>query len=187
MSASQVSQRYAKGWLSAAKDPSAKGGQSLDSVAGDTNALLGMIANSPEFHAFLNSPLISQPDQSKVMDKIASQAKLGDTTTSMIRLLITNRRLPALEGIVKAAKAMIDAASGVTSAQVTSATPLDEKKIADIRTVLSKKLGEDVAIETKIDPTIIGGMVVRIGSTMIDDSVKTKLDRMARRLQGQAA
>jgi len=96
MSASQVSQRYAKGWLSAAKDPSAKGGQSLDSVAGDTNALLGMIANSPEFHAFLNSPLISQPDQSKVMDKIASQAKLGDTNTSMIRLLITNRRLPAL-------------------------------------------------------------------------------------------
>ncbi len=187
MSASEVARRYAKGWLSAAKDPSAKGGQSLESVAGDINALLGTIAGSPDLRAFLLTPLASQGDQSKVIAAIAKQAKLGDATTSMINLLVKNRRLPALEAVLKAAKAMIDAASGVSTAQVTSATPLDEKKITEIRNVLSKKLGEDVAIETKIDPSLIGGMVVRVGSTLIDDSVKTKLDRMARRLQGQAA
>ncbi len=182
MSASQVAKRYAKGWLSAAKDK-----QSLDSVAGDTKALLAMIASSAELRAFIASPLASQANQTKFMDAIGKAAKFNDMTLSLVQLLIKNRRLPALPHVLAAAKAMFDESSGVSTAQVTSATPLDEKKVADIRTILSKKLGHDVAIETKIDPTIIGGMVVRVGSTMIDDSVKTKLDRMARRLQGQAA
>lgn len=182
MSSGQVARRYAKAWLSAAKDKNA-----LDSLAGDTNALLAMIKASPEFAAFLASPLISKSDQTKAIGVIAQQARFAPLTVSMLGLLAGKRRLNALAPILDAVRAMIDAEAGTAKAQVTSATPLDEKKIADIRNALSKKLGQDIAIDTKVDPSIIGGLVVRVGSTMIDDSVKTKLDRMARRLQGQAA
>jgi F-type H+-transporting ATPase subunit delta len=182
MSASEVAKRYAKGWLSAAKDKN-----SLDSVAGDTKALSGMIAGSPDLRIFLASPLASQSHQSKAMTAIAQKAGLNATTLSMLGLLIENRRLNLLPQVLVAAQAAFDAASGTAKAQVTSATPLDEKRVSEIRSSLSKKLGQDLAIETKIDPEIIGGLVVRVGSTLIDDSVKTKLDRMARRLQGQAA
>lgn len=182
MSSGQVARRYAKAWLSAAKEKNA-----LDSVAGDTNALLNMIKASPDFEAFLASPLISQSDQSKAIGAIAQAACFAPTTVSMLQLLADARRMNALPAILEATKAMIEAEAGTAKAQVTSATPLDERKIADIRNALSKKLGQDIAIDTKIDPSIIGGLVVRVGSTMIDDSVKTKLDRMARRLMGQAA
>ena len=182
MSSGQVARRYAKAWLSAAKDKNA-----LDSVAGDTNALLAMIKASPDFAAFLASPLISKADQVKTVGVIAQQARFSPLTVSLLGLLASTRRLAALPHILDATKAMIDAEAGTTKAQVTSATPLDDKKVTDIRNALSKKLGQDVAIDTKVDPSIIGGLVIRVGSTMIDDSVKTKLDRMARRLQGQAA
>jgi len=182
MSSGQVARRYAKAWLSAAKDKNA-----LDSVAGDINALLNMIKGSPDFAAFLASPLISKADQAKTVGVIAAQARFAPLTVSMLGLLASKRRLHALSAILDASKAMIDAEAGTAKAQVTSATPLDEKKVTDIRNALSKKLGQDVAIDMKVDPSIIGGLVVRVGSTMIDDSVKTKLDRMARRLQGQAA
>lgn len=182
MSLGQVARRYAKGWLSAAKDKKAQ-----ESVAGDCNALLAMIASSPDFRAFLTSPLISQADQIKAVGAVADKAKFHALTAALLKTMAEARRLPALQATLEATKAMLDAESGTTQAEVTSATPLDEKKVADIRESLSKKLGKDVAIQTKIDPEIMGGLVVRVGSTMIDDSVKTKLDRMARRLRDQAA
>lgn len=182
MGAGQVAQRYAKGWLSAAKDKA-----SLDSLRNDCEALLAMIASSADLVAFLSSPLISKTDQIKTVKVMAERARFHPLTASLLGLLAQSRRLPALPGILNAAKAMFDAAAGTTSAVVTSAQKLDDKKIADIRDQLVKKLGKDVAIKTKIDPAIIGGLVVQVGSTMIDDSVKTKLDRMARRLLDQAA
>jgi F-type H+-transporting ATPase subunit delta len=182
MGANQVAQRYAKGWLSAAKDK-----KMLDSVAGDCNALQAMIKNSPDFAAFLASPLISKTDQARTVNALAVAAKLNPLTVSLLSVLAANRRLAMLADVLEAAQAMLDAAAGTASAVVTSAQKLDDKKVADIRNQLVKKLGKDIAIQTKIDPAIIGGLVVQVGSTMIDDSVKTKLDRMARRLLGQAA
>lgn len=182
MALGQVAQRYAKAWLSAAKDKGV-----LDAVANDCDSLLAMVRNSSEFKAFLASPLVSKADQQKAVEAIGQKARFHPLTVSFLATLADHRRLPALSAILQAAKAMFDAAAGLSQAKVTSATPLDERKVADIRNALSKKLGKDVAIETQIDPAIIGGLVIRVGSTMIDDSVKTKLDRMARRLQGQAA
>lgn len=182
MAAGQVARRYAKAWLDAAREKKA-----LEAVATDCQSLLSMVKNSPEFAAFLSSPLISKADQTKAVAAISKQAKFNEATASLLAVLADNRRLPALVSVLEAAKAMFDAASGTTKAQVTSATVLDEGKVADIRAQLKKKMGVDVAVETKVDPSIIGGLIVRVGSTMIDDSVKTKLDRMARRLTGRSA
>ncbi|MCB1539190.1 MAG: ATP synthase F1 subunit delta [Rhodospirillales bacterium] len=182
MSAGQVAHRYAKAWLSAAKDK-----QALEPVAQDIHALLSMAAASPEFMTFLTSPLIGRADQDKAMRAIAQKAKFHELTTALLSVMAQRRRLSVLPATLAAARNLIDAAAGTARALVTTATALDEKRVADIRDALAKKLGKDVAVQTKIDPAIIGGMVVRVGSTLIDDSVKTKLDRMARRLQGQAA
>jgi F-type H+-transporting ATPase subunit delta len=182
MAAGQVAQRYAKAWLSAAQDKKA-----VEAVSADCNALLSMIKSSTDFASFLASPLVKKTDQAKAIATISKQSKFHDVTASLLSVLAENRRLPALPEILQAAKAMIDAAAGTAQAQVTSATALDASKLADIRAQLKKKFGQDVAIETRVDPTIIGGLIVQVGSQMIDDSVKTKLDRMARRLTGQTA
>lgn len=182
MAAGQVARRYAQAWLSAAEDKKA-----LEAVSADCRALLSMIKGSAELRAFISYPLTTKVEQAKACAAIAKQAKLHEMTASLLATLCQNRRLAALEGVLEAARVMIDAAAGTATAVVTSATVLDDKKIADIRAQLVKKLGGDVAIETRVDPAIMGGLVVRVGSRMIDDSVKTKLDRMARRLLGQNA
>lgn len=182
MAAGQVAHRYAKAWLAAALEKKA-----MDAASADCNALMAMLKNSPDFAAFLASPLIKKSDQLKVVAALAAQAKLHEMTASLLTTLAENRRMPALLAVLEAARAMMDAAAGVAKAHVTSATALDAGKIADISAQLKKKMGHDVVVETHVDPSIMGGLVVRVGSTMIDDSVKTKLDRMARRLTGQNA
>lgn len=182
MAVGQVAQRYAKAWLDAAREKKA-----LEAVASDCQSLLSMIKNSADFSAFLASPLISQADQAKAVAAIAKQSKFHEVTASLLAVLADNRRLPALPAVLEAARAMFDAAAGTVKAQVISATVLDEGRITDIRAQLKKKMGVEVAVESKVDPSIIGGLIVRVGSKMIDDSVKTKLDRMARRLSGRNA
>lgn len=182
MGTGQVADRYAKAWLA-----TAEGKGALAAVSADCDALLSMIRQSPDFSAFLRSPLLSVSVQEDAIAKIASKAKFNDVTVAFLRRLARNRRLAALSSILDSARAALDASSGLSRAQVTSASVLDEGKISDIRAQLKKKLGRDVSIETRVDPSLIGGLVVRVGSMMIDDSVKTRLDRMARRLTGQSA
>jgi len=182
MAAGQVAKRYANAWLFAASDKKA-----LEAVSTDCQALLSMIRSTPEFAAFLGSPLISTPDQTKAITAIAKKANFNAVTVSFLSLLAAKRRMAALPDILDAASAMFEAAAGTLKASVTSATVLDDTRIANIRDQLSKVMGAAVAVETHVDPSIIGGLVVRVGSKMIDDSVKTKLDRMARRLLGQNA
>lgn len=182
MAAGQVAQRYAQAWLSAAQDKKA-----LPAVSADCASLLKMTRESADFRAFLASPLVSTTDQAKVIKAVSDKAQFNPLTLSLLAILGDNRRLNALPAVLEAAKQMLDAAAGATTAQVTSAIALDDKKIADIRAQLAQKFGKDVIVDTRVDPAIIGGLVVRVGSTMIDDSVKTKLDRMARRLAGNAA
>jgi F-type H+-transporting ATPase subunit delta len=182
MSAGQVAYRYAKAWLSAANDQKA-----MEQASADCNALMAMVKASSDFAHFIQSPLLSKQVQAGAVAKIAKDAKFHSTTASMLSVLSDNRRLMSLVAVLDAAKTMIEAASGTARAQVTSAVVLEEGKISDIRAQLKQKLGHDVSIETRVDPAIIGGLVVRVGSTMIDDSIKTKLDRMARALTGKTA
>jgi len=182
MAITQVSRRYAQAWLASSKEKGAK------AAIADCDSLLSMVRNSPDFAAFLTSPLISQADQSKVLATIAAKAGLDATTKSLLSVLVENRRLNALPGILEAAREMLDAEAGEVKAVVTSATKLDDKKVIDISAQISKKLGKDVQVETHVDASLIGGLVIRVGSTMIDDSVKTKLERLQRSLQtGTAA
>lgn len=182
MAAGQVAVRYAQAWLSAAQDKKA-----VEAVSADCAVLSSMIKASSDFSTFLSSPLLQKSDQLKAIQAIAKQAKFHDLTVSLLSKLASNRRLAALADVLDAAQGILDAASGTTKAKVTSAVPLDAAKVAEIGAQLKKKLGHDVSVEAHVDPSIIGGLVVQTGSKMIDDSVKTKLDRMARRLTGQAA
>ncbi|HEY8963232.1 MAG TPA: F0F1 ATP synthase subunit delta [Alphaproteobacteria bacterium] len=182
MGADQVSRRYAGAWLAAAKD---KGG--LKAAAGDADSLQSMLTSSADFRAFIASPLVSQTDQDKALAEIAKKANFNASTVSFLSTLVDNRRLNALPGILEAFRELLSAEAGEVQATVTSATKLDDKKVVDISAQISKKLGKNVQVQTNVDPSLIGGLVIRVGSTMIDDSIKTKLDRLQRRLQAGSA
>jgi len=178
----QVFRRYANAWLAAAKDKGA-----IRAAAADADSLLSMLDSSPEFRAFIASPLISSDQQDKALAAIAQKAQFDAITTSFLSTLVDNRRLNALRGILSSFKTMLATEAGEVLATVTSATKLDDKKVVDISAQISKKLGKNVQVQTAVDPSLIGGLVIRVGSTMIDDSIKTKLDRLGRRLQAGTA
>lgn len=182
MADNQVSRRYANAWLAASKDKGA-----LKAVAADADSLLAMLKNSPDFTAFIASPLVSQTEQEKVLAVMSQKAGFHPLTVSFLSVLADNRRLHALPSILDALRAMMDAEAGDVRATVTSASKLDDKKIVDISSQISKKLGKNVQVQANVDPSLIGGLVIRVGSTMIDDSIKTKLDRLQRRLLAGSA
>jgi F-type H+-transporting ATPase subunit delta len=181
MSVEQLAQRYAKAQLSAANDKKV-----MQDVSADCNSLLAMLKTSPDFVKFIESTSISKEVRAETIIKIATEAKLNDVTVSMLSVLAYNNRLSLLPLVLQSAKSMINDITGLSDAKVTSAVILEEPQIEEIRAQLKKKLGHDVTLETHVDPSIIGGLVVRVGSMMVDDSVKTKLDRMVRRLTDEA-
>lgn len=182
MATDQVSKRYAQAWLSAAKENSA-----LAALGSDCMALQNAISASPEFVEFLKSPLIKKAEQQGVIDALCKKGKFNALTHQFLNVLVQNHRLKALPSILVATAQKMAEEAGEVQALVTSATPLDAANISEIATTLSRRLGKDVKVESAVNPDIIGGLVIRVGSTLIDDSVKTKLERLQRVLQASAA
>lgn len=183
MASNQVSKRYAQAWIDAAKEKSATA-----SLKGDLAAISSILAESTDFAAFIKSPIISANEQANVVNALAKQAKFDSITLNMLLVLVQNRRLAILPAVIADATRVIAEEAGEVQAVVTSAAPLGDAEVKDLCAALAKKLGKQVSVDTIVNPDIIGGLVVRIGSTLIDDSVKTKLERLQRHLQtGSAA
>lgn len=182
MSVNQVSKRYAQAWIGAAQDKSA-----IASLGKDLAVLQDAIVQSADFAAFLASPVLSASEQQGVITALAKKAKFDSITVNFLSLLVEKRRLAALPAILAQATRMMAEAAGEMQAVVTAAAPLSAAEVKDISAALGKRFGRDVQVESRVDPEIIGGLVVRVGSTLIDDSVKTKLNRLQRELQAGAA
>src|SRR5204862_6517538 len=99
-------------------------------------------------------------------------------------VLADNGRLSELKAVIKTVRKLAANNRGETSAEVTSAYPLNDSQITRLKTNLKARLGRDVAIDAKVDPTLLGGLVVRLGSQMIDASIKTKLNNLALAMKG---
>lgn len=165
-----IAVRYASALFDLAKDDGA-----IDALEADTGALKSALDDSPEFGAMISSPVYSRDEQSSAISKIAEKMGLGGLTANTLALMADKRRLFVLPQLVDALAAKIADHKGEMTADVMSAkalTATQEKKLAE---TLKKQTGKDVKLNTTIDESLIGGLVVKVGSKMIDSSIRSKL------------
>ena len=171
--------RYATALFELARDAKA-----LDSVAKSLDAVKAALADSADFKALTTSPLIARADARKAVTASAKALKLDATTANFLGVLADNRRLGELPAILRAFRTLLANHRGETTADVTSAHPLDKGQQDALRQQLKTRLGRDVSIDLNVDPSLLGGLVVRIGSQMIDSSIRTRLNTLANAMKG---
>lgn len=176
---SGVSGRYAAALYDLADEKGA-----LDAVAGDLAAIQKMIDDSADFRRFIKSPVLSRRDQSNGVAAIAEKAQLGPLTGQFLGLVAANRRLAALPGMIAGFRAILAERRGQAAAEVTSAAPLSDSQRMSLLDALKKSVGRNVDIVAKVDPSLLGGLVVRVGSRMVDSSLKSKLQRLKLAMKG---
>ncbi len=172
-SATDVGARYAQALFDLAVETNA-----LPTVEADLKSLEAMRAGSADLRMLLCSPKVSAEDKARGLAAIAERAQLSETTRKFLGLLAANRRTLALAEIIRSFHRLLAARRGQVSAQVTTAVALTEAQIAGLTHALRTSLGKDPDIETRVDPAILGGVKVRVGSRLYDASLKSKLDSL---------
>jgi F-type H+-transporting ATPase subunit delta len=158
--------------------------QALDTVAGDLIKLRQLIEESPELARVIRSPVLSRDVQARAMAAIAEKAELGTTVRNFVGVVARNRRLFALAGIISGFLALLAARRGEVTAEVTAAQALTKGQLTAINEQLNRAIGSKVAVDVRVDPAIIGGLVVKVGSRMVDGSLRTKLTRLQLAMRG---
>jgi F-type H+-transporting ATPase subunit delta len=150
----------------------------LDKVADDLRSLSAMIDGSADLKRMIRSPVISRGEQGKALNEILGRAQMSDLTKKFAGVLAANRRLFALPDVISGYLAILAGRRGEVTAQVTSAEPLNERQMAEIEAQLRRAVGGKVAVESHVDASLLGGLIVKLGSRMIDSSLRTKLQQM---------
>lgn len=157
----------------------------VDRVADDFAALKTVIAESPEFARLVKSPLFSHEDQARALKPVLEKMGVDGLTTKFLLTLTGKRRLMALDHVMAAYDRLVARLRGEVQAEVTSAHPLNSAQTAELKSVLKSKLGREPRLNAKVDPTLLGGLVVKVGSRMIDSSLRTKLAGLRAAMRGQ--
>lgn len=155
----------------------------LPQVEKDVADLRLMLESSPDLRFLIRSPLVKPADMQSALSALAAQAKLSDLTRNFLLLLVRNRRLAELDAILKAVSENVGARRGELRASVETATGLSDAQKKSLEESLGKTIGRPVSVEQKVNAELIGGVVVTLGSVMIDDSVKSKLERLGRAMK----
>ncbi len=142
------------------------------------------LAESADFKALTTSPLVSRNDSAKAVAATAAALGLDTTTTHFLGVLAQNRRLNQLPQIIRDFRQLAAAYRGETTAEVVSAHPLTDDQVDALKQQLRTRIGRDVAVDLSVDPSLLGGLVVKIGSQMIDSSIKTRLNSLAHAMKG---
>jgi F-type H+-transporting ATPase subunit delta len=170
---SSAARRYAEALFDLALEAGA-----LDQVEGDLSALSAMVAGSPDFRAFVASPVYDAHDKSRAIAAIGAGADLSALVRNFLGVVARNRRLFALAGMIEAFRRRLAEHRGEVSAEAVAAAPLNEDQMRRLRGEIERVVGKAVNLSVRTDPSLLGGMVVRVGSKMIDSSLKTKLNRL---------
>jgi F-type H+-transporting ATPase subunit delta len=171
--------RYASALFDLARD-----GRQIESVSASLDALNQALADSRDFNELVTSPLVSREQALKAFAGIAPQLKLDPITANFLGVLARNGRKNQLQPVIRAYRRLAADHRGETTAEVTTARPLNDDQLAALRTQLRARAGRDVTIDATVDPGILGGMVVKLGSQQIDASIRTKLNRLASAMKG---
>jgi F-type H+-transporting ATPase subunit delta len=174
-----IASRYATALFELAEAASA-----LDQVAGDLKTLKAMIRESADLRRLVDSPVLSRAEQGRAIDALAKAAGFSDLTVKFLGLAAKNRRLFALSGIIEAYLGRLAALRGEKSASVASAVELSPAQHDALVSALKTAFGGNVAVDVKVDPSLLGGLVVQVGSRMVDSSLKTKLQHLKLAMKG---
>lgn len=170
-SVSGVSGRYATALFELARDQ-----KSVDAVKADLDKFDAMLADSPDLLRLVRSPVFTADAQLKALNAVLAKAGIGGIAANFLKVLTTNRRLFAVADVIRAFRALVARFKGEATAEVTVAEPLSDKNLDALKAALKSVSGKDVDLNVKIDPSIIGGLVVKLGSRMVDSSLRTKLN-----------
>ncbi|CAA7623506.1 F0F1 ATP synthase subunit delta [Magnetospirillum sp. UT-4] len=157
---------------------------SLDRVAADLAALKAMLKESADFRRLIDSPVLSRGDQGKAIAALSASAGFGPLTANFLGLAANNRRLFVLPAIIDAFLRRLAAKRGEVAAHVASAVPLTKAQADSLAATLKTAFGSTVTVETVVDPSLLGGLVVKVGSRMVDSSLKTKLQHLKLAMKG---
>jgi F-type H+-transporting ATPase subunit delta len=156
----------------------------LDAVAEDLRSLRRMIEDSVDLRRMIASPVVDRAGQAKAMRALLEAAGANALTLRFVGVVSDNRRLFVLPAIIEAYLRQLAARRGEVVAQVTSAKPLSPAHVDKVTENLRRSLGSKVMVDLKVDPDLIGGLVVRVGSKLVDDSLRTKLMRLQLAMKG---
>lgn len=158
--------------------------KTVDAIENDANALIMAFDASPELVNVLKSPLIAATEKFGVLSAIAKKLKVSETVSNFIGVVVNNSRAGELPSMFKGFLDKAAAAKGLVKAEIASANALSDAQIEELKSSLSSAFKSDVEIETKVNPELIGGLVVKVGSRLFDDSIKTKLEALKNNLKG---
>lgn len=174
-----LSGRYATALFDLARDAKA-----VETVEASLATVRQAIDESAEFKLLINSPLVGRRDAVRAVEATAAALQLDAITAKFLGVLAENRRLRELPAILRAFRQLATAWRGETTAEVVSAHPLDAEQVDALQAQLRTRMGREVNVDLKVDPSLLGGLVVKIGSQMIDSSIKTRLNSLAHAMKG---
>ena len=170
-SVSGVSGRYATALFELARDQKV-----VDEVKADLDKFDALLSESADLKRLVRSPVFAADAQSKALTAVLDKAGIAGISANFLKVLTANRRLFAVADIVRDYRILVAKFKGETTADVTVAEALSDKNLDALKVALKSVTGKDVALNVKVDPAIIGGLVVKLGSRMIDGSLRTKLN-----------
>ena len=152
--------------------------KALEQVETDLAAFNDMLNESADLERLVRSPVFSAEDQQRALEAVLKRAEIGALTANFLNLVTHNRRLFAVRDMVRAFRALLARHRGEVTAEVASAAALSEGQMTALSAALKSAVGRDVQIESQVDANLLGGLVVKVGSRMIDNSLRTKLNNL---------
>jgi F-type H+-transporting ATPase subunit delta len=168
-----VARRYAKALIELGSEQG-----NLESLVKEFGAVAEAIESSPELRAVLDNPQVARPARKAVLGEIAQRLGAGSVTRNTLGLLSDNGRLRAIPEIARALREESDVRAGVLRATVTSATPLNDAYVQKLTQALEARFKKKVLVQREVDPKLLSGVVTRVGDTIIDGSLRTRLDEL---------
>jgi F-type H+-transporting ATPase subunit delta len=163
--------RYATALFDLARETNA-----IDAVKAELDRFVALVAESTDLARLVRSPVFSADEQLQALAAVLDRAGIGGLAAKFLKLVTSNRRLFAVRDMVKAYRELVANHKGEATAEVTVAEQLKGDHLGALRAALKAVSGKDIDLDIKVDPTIIGGLVVKLGSRMVDSSLRTKLN-----------
>jgi F-type H+-transporting ATPase subunit delta len=176
-----VAGRYASALFDLAKEQNA-----VPAVEADLVTFNSLLHESEDLRSMVRSPIISANEQGKAIAALAAKSQIGALSANFLALVAKNRRLFVLPDMIRDFRSLAAKARGEVPAEVTSAIALTDAQVATLKETLKASAGKDVVLATKVDPSLLGGLIVKIGSRMVDSSLKTKLANLSVALKAGA-
>ena len=150
--------------------------KAVDPVKSDLASFDAMVASSPDLTRLVRSPVFAADEQAKALVAVLDKVGIKGIAANFLRVVAGNRRLFAVREMIRGFNALVARHKGEVTAEVTVAEPLNDARMNEIRDALKQVTGKDVQIDVTVDPSIIGGLKVKVGSRMVDASLRTKLN-----------